>query len=81
MGAKQYRVDSGGDEEGVLHVPGRMVRREVEGLEDVMVVLYLGAFRQGIALLPEDGYDLFAGDGYRVAGAQFEMVSRHGHVE
>ena len=70
-----------------------MVRREVEGLEDVMVVLYLGAFledvvvvldlgafRQGIALLAEDGDDLLAGDGYGMACAQLEVVARHGHV-
>ena len=50
-------------------------------LPHVLVALYLGAPRQGIALLPEDGYDLFPGDGYRVAGAQSEMVSRHGHPE
>ena len=81
VGAEQYRIDSGGDEECVLHISGRMIRREVEGLEDVMVVLYLGAFCQGIALLAEDGYDLLAGNGYRVTGSQLEMVSGHGHVE
>ena len=58
-----------------------MVRREVEGLEDVMIILYLGAFRQGVALLAEDGDYFLAGDGDRVTGAQFEMVSGHGHVE
>lgn len=58
-----------------------MVRREVEGLEDVVVVLDLGAFRQGIALLAEDGDDLLAGEGYGMSGTQFKMVSRHGHVE
>ena len=41
----------------------------------------IGAFRQGIALLAEDGDDLLAGDGYGMAGAQLEVVSGHGHVE
>ena len=52
-----------------------------EGLEDMVVVLDLRSFGESVALLAEDGDNLLAGDGYGMAGAQLEVVARHGHVE
>ncbi len=81
VGAEQERIQvAGGHEEGVLHLAGRVVRREVQGLEHVPVVLDLGAFRDVIAEFAEDVHDLLPDDGDGVAGTQFERVAGHRQV-
>ena len=71
---------AGADEESVLHLAGRVVRREVEGLEHVPVVLDLRAFGHVIAELAEDVHDFLADDGDGMAGTQFEGVAGHREV-
>ena len=81
VGAEQQRVGMArGHEEGVLHVARRVVRREVERLEDVVVVLELGAFRDVVAEFAEDVHDFLADDGHRMAGAQLQRVAGHREV-
>ena len=81
MGAEQERIQvAGGHEEGVLHFAGRVVRREIQGLEHVPVVLDLGAFRDVIAEFAEDVHDFLPDDGDGVAGTQFERVAGHCQV-
>ena len=69
-----------GHEEGVLHVAGGVVRREVERLEHVVVVLQLGTFRDVVAEFAENVHDLLAHDGHRMAGAQLQRIAGHRQV-
>ena len=57
------------DEEGVLHVARRVVRREIERTEVVVVVLHLRPLAHGIADAGEDVDDALAhqGDGVQAA--------------
>ncbi len=81
MGPEQQRVRvPGGDEEGVLHVAGRVVRREVQRFEDMPVVLHLRAFGDIVADLAENVDDFLADDGNRMPGAEFHRVGGHGQV-
>ena len=44
MSPEKKRVEVAcGDEESVLHVPGGVVWREVEGFEDMIIILDFGA--------------------------------------
>ena len=49
-------------EECVLHIPGRMVRREVQRLENVIVVLDLRTLGDVVAELAENADNLLSGD-------------------
>ena len=69
------------DEEGVLHVACGVILGEVEGGEDVPVVLHLGPFGDAETEPGEDVADLAADDGERVAGAEGDGVSRAGEVD
>ena len=63
-----------GDEQRVLGVARRMVRREVQRLEVVVVGLDLGAFADGVAHRLEDGDDF-------VHHAQHGMLDADGAVD
>ena len=81
MGTQKYRVDvSRAYEEGVLHISRRVVRREVERLEHVIVVLDLGTLGHIIAELAENIHNLLPYNAYRMTGAEFVAVSRHSQV-
>ena len=85
VGAQQHircLVDIGllADEEGVLHVAGGMVEREVQGREHMVVVLNLGTFGDGEAEVREDLVDVAAHDGQRVTGT-LHVGGGHAHVE
>ena len=67
--------------ERVLHVAGRVVRRHVEGLEVVVVVLHLGAVVHLVAHGHEDVLELLADDGQRVAPAHEGAAAGQGRVE
>ena len=62
VGAQQQRpaVLLGLEVEGVEHLPGRMLRRDVERLEIVPVVLDVRTFGDGEAHVGEDRDDLLA---------------------
>ena len=79
--AQQQRIHmAGAHEEGVLHLAGRVVGREVQGLEHVVVVFDFRTFGHIIAELAEDIHDLLADNGNGVAGTQGEGISGHGEV-
>ena len=81
VGAQQQRVHmAGAHEEGVLHLAGRVIGREVEGLEHVVIVLDLRAFGHVVAEFTEDVHDLLTHDGNGVTAAQRVSVSGHGEV-
>ena len=78
-GAPQGRVV---DVEGVLHVPGRVIGRDVQGLEVVPVELDLRTARHLVPEAAEDGDDLLGGPGDRVAvPAREQPPPRQGHVD
>ena len=56
------------DEEGVLHITGRMFFREVEGGEHMPIVLDVGTFHGGEADVFENPAHLVHHDGNRVHG-------------
>ena len=60
---------AGRHKEGILHVAGRVVGREVEGLEDVIVVFYLGPLCNVVTELAEYIDNLLTYNAYRMAGA------------
>ena len=64
--------------EGVLHVAGRVVRRHVEGLEAVVVVLHLAAVVDLVAHGDEDVLELLAHRGQGVAPARGRGRGRAG---
>ena len=68
-------------EEGVVLLPGRMVRRDVEGVEVVEVVLDLRALGHGEAHVGEDRRDLFRDLAHRVDRAQPPAAGGQRHVE
>ena len=85
VGAQQHirgLVDIGllVDEEGVLHVAGGMVEREVQGREHVVVVLDLWTFGDGEAEVREDLVDVATHDRQRVTGT-LHVGGGHAHVE
>ena len=69
------------DEEGVLHVAGRMVGCEVHRAEHVPVVLNLRTVGQREAQAGEDVDDFLLDDGQRVARAQADGVGRTRQVQ
>ena len=72
---------AGGYEERVLHVSCRMIRREVQCLEYMIVILDLRTFGNVISELAEYIDYLLSGYRYRMTGAELHHVSRHGGVE
>ena len=58
------------NEEGVLHVAGRMVGSEVHLGEDMEIVFHLGTVGQYEAHATEDVDDLVGDDGQRMACAK-----------
>ena len=67
--------------EGVLHVAGGVLRRHVERLEAVVVVLHLGPVVHQVAHAEEDVLDLLAHDRERMAAALRGQAARQGHVD
>ena len=81
VGAEKQRVEVPcGDEESVLHVAGGVVRREVEGLEHMVVVLDFGAFRHVVSELAEDIHYLLAHYAHWMAAAELELLARQGCI-
>ena len=63
MGAKKQRVWMPGRyEECILHVAGRMIRREIQRFEYVIVVFYLRTFRYVITEFAEYVHNLLSDD-------------------
>jgi hypothetical protein len=77
VGAQQAAV---GKIEGVVHGPRRMVRREVQGLEVVVVVLDLRAIGELVAQAREDVGDALEGARDRVQVAQLATAAGQSHV-
>ena len=67
--------------EGVVHGPCRMVRRKVQRLEVVPVVLDLGAIGQFIAEAAEDLGHALDGSADRMQAATRGVAARQGHVD
>ncbi len=65
---------------GVLHVPGRVVRGQVEGLEVIPVQFHLGAFHRLKAQVEEDVADLGHDAVQRVEPAPGQAPPRQGDV-
>ena len=78
VGAQQLAVRQ---IEGVLHVPRRVVGRDVEGSEVVVVGLDLGALLHPVAQARKDVHDLLDRADQRVAMARRREAGGHGHVE
>ena len=83
VGAQQQRaaVDLGVEVERVEHLPRRMLRRDVERLEIVPVVLDVGAFRHGKAHVGEDRHDLLGGLAHRVDSPKRPLARRQRDVD
>ena len=62
MGTEKYRIVAVADEECILHFAGRVLRREVQSLEHMPVILNLRTFSHIVAELAEDANDLLACD-------------------
>jgi hypothetical protein len=77
MGAQHHLVVH---VEGIVHVPGRMLRRDVQGFEVVPVIVDFG--RHGLleAEAAEEGDDLLAHLGERMEGAEGNAVTGQGRV-
>ncbi len=71
---------TGGYEEGVLHIPCGMVRREVQGFEHMIIVLDFRSFGNVIAEFSEYVYDFLAHDGHWVTGTKGVGRSWHRQV-
>jgi uncharacterized heparinase superfamily protein len=67
--------------EGVVHGARRMVRREVQRLEVVPVVLDLRPFRQLVAQPAEDAGDALQGAGDRMQAGAVAVAARQGDVD
>ena len=70
-----------GDEERVLRVARRMVRRKVQRLEVVVVGLDLGTFADGVAHRLEDGDDFVHHAQHRMLDADGAVNAGEGDVE
>ena len=81
MGAKKDRIVAGSHKEGVLHVAGRVLRREVQCLENVVVILDFRTFCDIVAEFAEDFHNLLSRDGHRMAGPESYRVSGKSTVE
>ena len=79
MGAQQ-EVGIPLDEEGVLHVPGRVLFREIESGEDMPIVFDFRTIGHGETHPIEDGQDLPAHDIDGVVGTQRGLPARAGVV-
>ena len=77
----EHDVRTGLYEEGVLHVPGRMVVSEVHRRIHVPVVLDFRSFGQCEAKARKDIYNLILHDGERMARAQRYGIGRAGQVQ
>ena len=77
VGPEQHLV---AEIKGVLHVPGRVVRRQVEGLEVIPVQFHLGAFHRLKAQVEEDVADLGHDAVQRVEPAPGQAPPRQGDV-
>ena len=78
VGAQQHLVV---EIKGVLHVPGRVVRREIQGLEIVPVQLDLGAGDGLETQVQEDVADLLHGAGEGMEAAQGTPPAWQGNVD
>ena len=77
MGAEEHRIIAVADEECVLHLAGRVFRREVESLEYMPVVLDLRTFSNIIAELAEDVHDLLARNRHRMTRTELYRIAGH----
>jgi len=78
VGAQQAAIR---EIEGVVHGARRMVRREVQGLEVVPVVLDFRAIGDLVTQALEDRHDPSQGARYRMCGATLTLASRQGDVD
>ena len=67
MGTQKDRIVAVADEESVLHFTRRMLRREVQSLKYMPVVLNLRTLGNIISELAEDSDDFLTCDRYRMA--------------
>ena len=78
VGPQQKRIRmTGGHEEGVLHVSGRMVQREVQRLEHMVVILDLWSLGHIVAEFSEYVNDLLTDNRHRMPRPKLERNSRH----
>ncbi len=69
------------DVEGILHVPGRMVFRDIQGLEIVEILFNLRPLFNAEAERGKDGTNLFRRQGYRMLAAFSRPATGKGHVK
>ncbi|MCY1175091.1 hypothetical protein D9M73_153140 [compost metagenome] len=77
MGTQQH---VGIEIEGVMHRPGRVVARDVERLEVVIVVFDLRAFGDAVADTGEELFDAFQSAGNRMQTTGGLATARQGHI-
>ena len=78
MGAQQLVV---GEIEGVLHVPRRVVRGNVQGGEVVVIAFDLRPFLHPVTEARENIHDFLDRADQRMAMARGGKPGRHGHVQ
>ncbi len=67
VGSQKQRIRmAGGHEEGVLHISGRMVLREIQRLEDMVVILDLRTLGNIVAEFSEYVHNLLADNRHRM---------------
>ena len=76
MSPQEQRIDmAGGNKECILHVTGRVIRREIESLEHMIIILDLGSFGHIVTELAENLDDLLPDDRNGMAGTGLESIS------
>ena len=81
MCTEQYRVITCSYEESILHISCRVLRREVQRFENVLVILVLRSLGHSIAKLFEDIDNLLSGDRYGVTGTHLVRITRFGDIK
>ena len=67
--------------ECILHISCRVVRREVQCLENVVIILDFRTFCHVISELAENIHNLLSGNRYRMSCSKRNRISRHGSIE
>ena len=81
VGPKKQRIGMPcRNEEGVLHVPGRMVRREIQGFEHMVIILNLRTFRHIVTEFPEYVHNLLADNRDGMPRTKGERCTGHAQV-
>src|SRR5690625_4191823 len=79
MGTKQD-IRIGLDEKSILHIPGRMVFRKVQGREVVPVIFNFWTFRNIESNIGKNLYDFVLDYGYRMTASNFQRLSWSGKI-